>query len=119
MRVNNGGGTLVRTSLTLLAVSACAFLVGALGGGWAARAGGKSGSTVDLGLANGSAQTYQARWLPAAKIELDGHANEPAWAQAVVEKHFVFPWKQSPAPTTEFRALWDEVHFYFSYRVQD
>jgi hypothetical protein len=67
----------------------------------------------------GSAQTYQARYVPSAKIELGGRADEPAWAQAVVENHFVFPWKQSPAPATEFRALWDDENFYFSYRAQD
>jgi len=67
----------------------------------------------------GSAQTYQARWVSLAKIELDGWADELAWAEAAVEKHFVFPWKQSPAPATEFRALWSDTHFYFHYRVQD
>jgi hypothetical protein len=67
----------------------------------------------------GSAQTYQARYVPSAKIEPDGKADEPAWAQAAVEKHFVFPWKQSPAPATEFRALWDSEYLYFSYRAED
>ncbi len=66
-----------------------------------------------------SAQTYQARYVSPAKLELDGKADEPAWAQANVEKHFVFPWKQAPAPPTEFRALWDDEYLYFSYRVQD
>jgi hypothetical protein len=67
----------------------------------------------------GSAQTYPARHVSPANIELDGVADEPAWAQAVVEKHFVFPWKPGPAPATEFRALWDDENFYFSFRVQD
>jgi hypothetical protein len=38
---------------------------------------------------------------------------------AVVERHFTFPWKQGPAPRTEFRALCDENNLYFSFRVQD
>ena len=67
----------------------------------------------------GSAQTYTVHRLTSAKIELDGQADETAWEQAAVEKHFLFPWKQSPAPATEFRALWDDENFYFSYRVQD
>ena len=67
----------------------------------------------------GSSQTYQVRWMALARIELDGQANEPAWTQAEVEKDFVFPWKQSPAPATEFRALWDDACFYFTVRVHD
>lgn len=50
---------------------------------------------------------------------LDGRADEAAWAQAVVEKHFVFPWKNAAAPATEFRALCDGTELYFSFRVQD
>lgn len=67
----------------------------------------------------GSDQTYQVHYVPSANITVDGRADEPAWSQAAVEKHFVFPWKQSPAPATEFRALWSDEDFYFSYRAQD
>ncbi len=66
-----------------------------------------------------SAQTYQVRWLPRAKIVLDGQADEPAWNKAAVEKRFVFPWKQAPAPPTQFRALCDGANLYFTFRVQD
>lgn len=109
--------------MTLLWVIVCSLLV-AVGAGCSSRAGGKAASPPEPAYVEpshkiGGSQTYQVRWRPSAKIELDGRADEPAWAQAVVEKHFVFPWKQSPAPTTEFRALWDDVNFYFSYRVQD
>ena len=54
-----------------------------------------------------SDQIYQVRWLPSARVKLGGRADEAAWKEAVVEKRFVFPWKQSPAPETEFRALCD------------
>ena len=67
----------------------------------------------------GSDQTYLVHRLPAAGIALDGRADEPAWAQAAVEKRFTFPWEKKPVPTTEFRALWDQTNFYFSFRVQD
>jgi hypothetical protein len=67
----------------------------------------------------GSDQTYKVRWLPGAKIVLDGRADEPAWGRTAAEKHFVFPWKAEPAPATEFRALCDGTNFYFSFRVQD
>lgn len=66
-----------------------------------------------------SEQTYRARSLREAKIELDGRADEPAWGEAAVEKRFVFPWKQAPAPGTEFRALCDSTNFYWSFKVRD
>jgi len=66
-----------------------------------------------------SEQTYRVQWQKEINIILDGHADEPAWMKAVLEKHFVFPWKQAPAPATEFRALCDEQHLYFSFKVQD
>ncbi|MBI5396415.1 MAG: exo-alpha-sialidase [Verrucomicrobia bacterium] len=66
-----------------------------------------------------SEQTYRARWLPAATIKLDGKADEPAWAEAGVEKHFIFPWKKTEAPATEFPALCDGKHLYFTFRVHD
>ncbi len=63
--------------------------------------------------------TYPARWLPAARIELDGRAEEADWSLAVVEKRFTFPWKQAAAPATEFRALCTEEFLYFTFRVHD
>lgn len=103
-------------------IGACSFLVGLLGAGCATPRDDSSKPTaqpVDLGLGRGSSQTYEAHWLPPGRIELDGTANEPAWARARVERAFVFPWKPAPAPLTEFRALWDDDHLYFSFRVQD
>jgi hypothetical protein len=64
-------------------------------------------------------QTYPVRWIPAGQIRVDGRGDEPAWAHAAVERRFIFPWKQTPAPATEFRALWDDENLYFSFRVQD
>ena len=45
-----------------------------------------------------SDKTYSARYLPKAKIQLDGRLDEPDWSRAAVEKQFVFPWKKSAAP---------------------
>ena len=66
-----------------------------------------------------SEQTYRVHWLPEVKIELDGRADESVWTEAAVEKRFSFPWEQSSAPETEFRALCDDRNFYFSFRVHD
>lgn len=69
--------------------------------------------------ARGKDRTYFVRRLSSERIELDGRANEPGWVQAAVEKHFILPWQQTIAPTTEFRALWDGRNVYFSFRVYD
>lgn len=66
-----------------------------------------------------SDKTYPVRFVEAAKITLDGRADEPEWAEAHVEKGFTFPWKDIPAPATEFRAICDKTHLYFHFRVHD
>jgi len=66
-----------------------------------------------------SEQTYRARYLKSAKITLDGRADEADWGKAAVEKNFIFPWKDAPAPATEFRALCDDKFLYFTFRVHD
>jgi len=66
-----------------------------------------------------SRQTYRVRWRPGAQITLDGRADEPAWMQAVVNRRFALPWKRAKAPKTEFRALCDGMHLFFTFRVQD
>ncbi len=66
-----------------------------------------------------SDKTYRVRWLPEARVKLDGRADEPAWSQAQLEKDFSFPWKDKPAPATEFRAVCDGEHLYFAFRVHD
>ncbi len=75
-----------------------------------------AGSAVHTGI---SEQTYRVQWVQGANIVVDGRADEPVWSNAVVEKGFVFPWKQAQAPATEFRALCDEANFYFTFRVRD
>jgi len=49
---------------------------------------------------------------------MDGHADEAAWTHAAIERHFAFPWTETQA-RTEFRAVWDESYFYFTFLVQD
>jgi hypothetical protein len=66
-----------------------------------------------------SDKTYRARYLPQATIELDGRLDEPAWSNAAVEQGFIFPWKERPAPPTEFRAVCDEANLYVAFRADD
>ncbi len=62
---------------------------------------------------------YEARFVPEARIAVDGVLDESAWKRAAVERGFTFPWLKRPAPATEFRALHDAEAFYFSFRVHD
>jgi hypothetical protein len=66
-----------------------------------------------------SSKTYHVRYIENARITLEGRADEPEWAQANVESGFVFPWKKSPPPPTEFRAICSETHLFFHFRVHD
>ena len=52
-------------------------------------------------------------------IKIDGVLREPEWQKAVIEKAFSFPWENNTAPTTEFRALYDDDYLYFSFNVVD
>jgi hypothetical protein len=97
------------------------FLVGVLWVAWFAASAGEPSPAILASppLGRPSDQTYKVNWLPEAGIVLDGKANEAAWQEAHVEKHFTFPWLQKPAPETEFRALCDGTNLYFTFRVQD
>jgi hypothetical protein len=64
-------------------------------------------------------RTYRVRYVPEARIQIDGLVDEPVWSGAHVEKRFVFPWKNTAAPSTEFRALCDDANLYFSFCVHD
>lgn len=64
--------------------------------------------------------TYRVCYLPKAKIELDGKADDPDWSRANVERQFRFPWKKDVvAPATEFRALCDDTYLYFAFQAED
>src|SRR6185369_2950262 len=44
---------------------------------------------------------------------------ELAWSQAALLKDFGFPWEPTPAPSTEFRALWDDERLHFRFDCVD
>lgn len=46
-------------------------------------------------------------------------AGELDWNRAELLTDFVFPWKEEEAPSTEFRALADDVNFYFRFEIED
>jgi hypothetical protein len=41
------------------------------------------------------------------------------WSQAALLKDFGFPWEPTPAPSTEFRALWDDERLHFRFDCVD
>jgi len=63
--------------------------------------------------------TYNVRYSPYAEINIDGSLDEPDWKKARCERDFSFPWEAKAAPATEFRSLFDDEFFYFSFRVHD
>lgn len=67
--------------------------------------------------------TYRVRCVPQSGSVVDRRSDGPDWTPdwtlAYVEDRFAFPWKQTPAPRTEFRALCDPAFFYFAFRVDD
>ncbi|MEM7367268.1 MAG: carbohydrate-binding family 9-like protein [Bacteroidota bacterium] len=52
-------------------------------------------------------------------IELTGKGDDPKWEQAESLTDFVYPWNADMAPSTEFRAVWDQTAIYFLYIAQD
>lgn len=52
-------------------------------------------------------------------IAIDGRVDEPAWAQAVEDKGFCFPWEKTTPPSTVFRAIMDDEFFYFAFEAAD
>lgn len=64
-------------------------------------------------------KTYEARYVPNAKIILDGALTESAWERANLETGFSFLCEQRAVSSTEFRALFDTHALYFAFRVKD
>ena len=56
---------------------------------------------------------YRIRRAPASD------ATSPDWTQAEVLSAFTFPWEDTPAPLTEFRALWDDHSLHFRFDCHD
>jgi len=54
-----------------------------------------------------------------ATPELTGRGDDPAWAAAEPLADFRFPWQERPAPSTLFRALWNESFLSFQFVVRD
>lgn len=52
-------------------------------------------------------------------IRLTGEGRDKEWKKVNALCDFGYPWRAEIAPKTEFKALYDETHFYFLYRATD
>ncbi len=52
-------------------------------------------------------------------IQISGNGKDKAWNSVVTLSDFSYPWREENAPLTEFKALYDDTHFYFLYRAID
>ena len=54
-----------------------------------------------------------------SEVTIDGQGNDPAWQKANLLNDFRFPWLEQETPSTEFRALYNENHLFFQFKVVD
>ncbi len=52
-------------------------------------------------------------------IQLTGNGTDTAWKKASELTDFTYPWRAETAPTTTFKALYNDTYFYFLYRATD
>ena len=52
-------------------------------------------------------------------IQLTGKGSDTAWSNAKALSDFSYPWRTESAPTTTFKALWDDNYLYFLFRADD
>ena len=52
-------------------------------------------------------------------IEVTGLGTDTHWKEANILTNFTYPWRDETPPSTEFKSLWNESHFYFLYTVED
>ncbi|MBD3287906.1 hypothetical protein GF337_03810, partial [candidate division KSB1 bacterium] len=64
-------------------------------------------------------KVYEVHKISENVIKVDGILEKPEWKKASVETDFRFPWLETAAPFTEFRALYNESTFYFIFQVND
>lgn len=52
-------------------------------------------------------------------IQLTGKGTDSAWQTAKELTDFTYPWRTEEAPTTSFKALYNDTYLYFLYRATD
>lgn len=74
---------------------------------------------VSIASDPGAQKTYQLEYVETSCIVIDGFASEGAWAKAAERDDMFFPWKQSPAPVTVFRAFYSDEYVFFFFEADD
>ncbi|MRT93469.1 carbohydrate-binding family 9-like protein [Ancylomarina sp. 16SWW S1-10-2] len=62
---------------------------------------------------------YSVKQIVVNTHSFEGECMNPIWKHANVLGEFSFPWEDSKAPKTIFRALFDATYFYFRFDVED
>ncbi|MBX2817501.1 MAG: carbohydrate-binding family 9-like protein [Saprospiraceae bacterium] len=62
---------------------------------------------------------YQANYLSAEEISVDGTGSSPLWNSAIELTDFTLPWNDVEPQTTSFKALYSEQFFYFLFSAAD
>ena len=65
-----------------------------------------------------SLKTYKVNKIN-KDIKLTGMGTDNAWQDARELTDFSYPWRTEKAPTTAFKALYNDTNFYFLYRATD
>ncbi len=63
--------------------------------------------------------SYCVNSIPVGKLDITGKATCKMWQESEVLTHFISPWDTEEPSKIEFRALWDEINFYFCFTVFD
>ena len=63
--------------------------------------------------------TYSVKKIASNLLTPNAKVMNPIWEQANITSDFSFPWEEKTPPKTSFRALYDDVYFYFRFDVED
>jgi len=62
--------------------------------------------------------TYRVKKID-QPIQITGKGIDKQWTKAKMLTDFSYPWRSEIAPTTTFKALWDDTYLYFLYNATD
>lgn len=65
------------------------------------------------------AKSYNVNLIRNHVLEISGDGSNKLWENAYVLSDFISHWEEGFNSKTEFRALWNDTHFYFLYKVFD
>lgn len=64
-------------------------------------------------------QTYKVTKIEKNQLEINGKASHPVWKKAKELNYFNSPWDDALIKPITFKALWDDINLYCSFKVED